>query len=141
MSIKAFLSKIGVLLQSTEMFEQPRKKIPGKWQLYEYFVDEKDKLTHFQEGDLLKNKEFFEIEFSEKSFTYSSNLSVSFVRNIKQGKWDVAKNFVTLIDEDNFRNSNKCQFAFEKGRMKLLKKDSIGNIEFFGFFRKLNLES
>jgi len=139
MTTKSFISRIGDLLQKTEMFERPWKKIPGKWQLYEYFVDSGEELIHIQESELMENKEFFEIECFEKRFSYTSNIPVSFVQNIKKGNWNVAKNFVVLMDESNFRNNAECQFAFEKGNLKLLKKDGFGKIEFFGFFRKLSV--
>lgn len=136
MTTKTFFSKIGSLLQSTEMFEHPRKKIPGKWQLCEYFVDEGKELVHLQEEELKARKASFEIEFQEGSFTHFSNIPLTVIQRIKNGKWSVAKNFITLIDDENFRNNTEFQFAFEKGKLKLLKKDPFGKIEFFGFFTK-----
>lgn len=138
MATKSFFSKITNWLQSTELFECPRKKIPGKWQLYEYFVDEEAELVHLQEAELKAQKMSFEIEFSEKEgFIPTSNMPIPIIQNLKNGEWSVAKNFVTLIDLENFRNNIDFQFAFEKENMKLLKKDSFGKIEFFGFFRRL----
>ncbi|WP_346861552.1 hypothetical protein [uncultured Draconibacterium sp.] len=138
MTTKSFFLKIGGWLQATEMFERPRKKLPGKWQLYEYFVDEKEELLHFEEKELKARSQLFELEFSEQSYSRQSNIPISLIQNSKNGKWSVAKNFVTLLDAENFRDSIEFQFAFEKGNLKLLKKNAFGKIEFFGFFRKIN---
>ncbi|WP_346856748.1 hypothetical protein [uncultured Draconibacterium sp.] len=138
MTAKSFFLKIGGWLQATEMFERPRKKLPGKWQLFEYFVDEKEELLHFEEKDLKARNQFLEIEFLEQNYSRQSNIPVSLIENSKSGKWSTAKNFVTLLDEENFRESTEFQFAFEKGNLKLLKKNAFGKIEFFGFFRKIN---
>ncbi|WP_346862876.1 hypothetical protein [uncultured Draconibacterium sp.] len=138
MTAKLFFLKIGGWLQATEMFERPRKKFPGKWQLFEYFVDEKEELLHFEEKDLKARNQFFEIEFLEQNYSRQSNIPVSLIESSKSGKWSTAKNFVTLLDEENFRESTEFQFAFEKGNLKLLKKNAFGKIEFFGFFRKIN---
>jgi hypothetical protein len=138
MTAKSFFLKIGVWLQSTELFERPRKKLPGKWQLFEYFVDEKAELLHFEEKDLKASKQFFDLEFLEQNYSRQSNIPIPLIENSKSGKWSTAKNFVTLLDEENFRESTEFQFAFEKGNLKLLKKNAFGKIEFFGFFRKLH---
>lgn len=136
MAKKSLFSKIGSVLQDTEMFERPRKKIPGKWKLYEYFVEEEAGLLHKQLDDLEKTNEFFDIEFLEGNFTLQSSISASLIPASKNGKWSVAKNFITLIDQQNFRDNIEFQFAFEKGDLKLLKKDVNGKIEFFGFFNR-----
>lgn len=138
MTAKSFFLKIGVWLQSTELFERPRKKLPGKWQLFEYFVDEKAELLHFEEKDLKASKQFFDLEFLEQNYSRQSNIPIPLIENSKSGKWSTSKNFVTLLDEENFRESTEFQFAFEKGNLKLLKKNAFGKIEFFGFFRKLH---
>lgn len=138
MTTKIFFSKIGSWLQSTEMFERPRKKLPGEWQLFEYFSDKGEKLIHIQEEQLQENKETCEITFSENNFVQKSNFPIPVLHGVTNSKWSVAKNFVILIDESNFRNNLEFQFAFEKGNLKLLKRDAMGKIEFFGFFKKLN---
>ena len=137
MTAKSFFLKISVWLQSTELFERPSKKLPGKWQLYEYFVDDKEELLHYEKKDLEASKQFFEIEFREQNYSRQSNIPIAIIENSKSGKWSVAKNFVTLLDEENFRESTEFQFAFEKGNLKLLKKNAFGKIVFFGFFRKI----
>ncbi len=139
MSTKLFFEKIGKTLQRIELFERPKKKIPGKWQMYEYFVDKEEELVHQQADDLKANDEYFVIEFTEDNFIQSATLPLSFIQDGKNGKWAIRKNFILLIDESNFRNNVEYQFAFEKGNLKLLKKDAAGKIEFFGFFNKLNL--
>ncbi|MCY1721537.1 DUF5004 domain-containing protein [Prolixibacteraceae bacterium Z1-6] len=137
MAAKSFLLKITDWLQSTEMFERPRKKLPGKWILFEYFVDKGEELLHFQEDDLKKYQESFTIEFeSDEQFLLESTISIKLVQNIKHGSWSVSRNFVSLIHPENFRDSIEFQFAFDRGNLKMLKKDAAGKIEFFGIFRK-----
>jgi len=138
MTVKSFFLKVSNWLQSTEMFERPRKKLPGEWRLYEYYVDEGNELLHFKEEALKKMNYTFNIEFIEDQYTRHSNIPIPLIQNSKNGKWSVSKNFVTLLDEQNFRDSTEFQFAFEKGNLKLLKKNAFGKIEFFGFFRKSN---
>jgi hypothetical protein len=52
------------------------------------------------------------------------------------GNWKRSKNYLTLSDSRNPGHTLEFQFAFEKENLKLLKKDSGGKIEIFGFFRK-----
>ncbi len=78
------------------------------------------------------------IELNENGkFVRESNLPISVIQNIEAGEWSVSKNFVTLIHPTNFRNNVEFQFAFEKGNLKLLNKDKLGKIVFFGFFERL----
>jgi hypothetical protein len=139
MTKNAFFTKVVGWLQTTEMFERPFKKIPGEWHLFEYYRDEKDELLHFTE-DLLKEKLLSaEMRFvNTGTFSLKSNLPIPLFQNKTEGDWSVTKNFITLIDPNTFRNNIEMQFAFEKGNLKLLKKDAFGKIEFFGFFRKIN---
>ena len=126
-------------LGRTEMFARPSKRLPGKWQLIEFYVDAEEKLQNFKEASLKKNKMSLNLEFRDDGkFSRESNLPVTVFQNIEVGEWSVAKNFVTLIDPDNFRNNAEFQFAFEKETLKLLKKDKLGKIEFFGFFKQLD---
>lgn len=140
MAKKSLFTRIGSVLQNTEMFKRPSKKILGEWSLYEYFVEDKVQLTHLKSADLEANKEAFTIQFAEEKFELQVHVPVSLLQNIKNGKWSVAKNFVTFINDDNFRDNVAFQFAFEKGNLKLLKKDATGKIEFFGFFKRVEVK-
>jgi len=123
-------------LGTTEMFARPSKRLPGRWQLFEFYVDTEDKLQNYKEKSLSDNKMSLNLEFKEDGkFSRESNLPVAVIQNIEAGEWSVEKNFVTLIDPGNFRNNVEFQFAFEKDTLKLLKKDKLGKIEFFGFFK------
>lgn len=122
----------------TEMFERPSKKIPGKWRLYEYYLDGDRELLHFEEAALKENRQGFEIEFeAEGKFLQEVTVPVEILENLENGTWSISRNFITLLHPENFRNNIEFQFAFEKGNLKLLKKDKLGKIEFFGFFRKV----
>ena len=138
MKQKTLFSKIITWIQTTEMFEKPSKKIPGKWQLFEYYIDSKDELFHFTEDNLIENGQSLNFDFGDKgNFERKSNLPVACIQNIEKGDWSTSKNFITLIDPDNFRNNVEFQFAFEKGNLKLLKRNKLGLIDFFGFFKPL----
>ena len=126
-------------LQSTEMFARPSKQIPGKWQLVEYYVETGEELRNINEAQLKAENELWNIEFTEENkYYHQSNLPVWQISKIRNGNWSISKNFMTLTSSENTRNNIEFQFAIEKGRLKLLKKDALGRIEFFGFFNKLN---
>ena len=134
-----FFAKIINSLQSSEMFSRPSKKLPGKWQLFEYYIDEAKELKHVNSEQLTSEKQNWSIEFTEdKQYSHNSKLPVPLISNIDNGSWSISKNFITLINPLNFRKNVEFQFAIEKGNLKLLKKDDFGKIEFFGFFRKLD---
>lgn len=136
MTAKSFLSKFYLWLSSPEVFGSVTKKIPGKWHLYEYYMDSENDLLHVKESDLKSMNESLFIAFSEdRKFELSARLPVPFLGAINEGSWDVQRNFITLIDANEFRNNIEFQFAFEKGNLKLLKKDKAGKIEFFGFLK------
>lgn len=138
MEKKTVFSTLLSWLQSTEMFARPSKQLPGKWQLYEYFIDAKDELLNFKADGLKENNQSLDIEIDEENqFFFKSNLPISMFQNIEKGEWSISKNFITFIHTENFRNNIEFQFAFEKGNLKLLKKDGFGKIEFFGFFKKV----
>lgn len=124
-------------LQSTEMFARPSKQIPGKWQLFEYYEETGNDLQNINEARLKEEKNFWDIEFTLENKYYSQcNLPVWKISKINDGNWSISKNFITLSSSENFRNIVEFQFAIEKKNLKLLKKDALGRIEFFGFFRK-----
>jgi hypothetical protein len=124
-------------LQSTEMFARPSKQLPGKWQLFEYYVEKGNDLQNINEARLKEEKEFWDIEFTlENKYYHQCNLPVWQISKINNGNWSISKNFITLSSSENFRNNVEFQFAIEKEKLKLLKKDALGRIEFFGFLRK-----
>lgn len=125
-------------LKSTEMFARPSKQIPGKWQLTEYYIEADSELRNITETQLKAENELWYIEFTEeKKYAQQCNLSVSLVSKIKDGNWNISKNYITLSSFENSGSNIEFQFAIEKEQLKLLKKDEKGRIEFFGFFRKL----
>jgi len=64
-------------LQSTEMFARPSKQIPGKWQLFEYYVENGSDLQNINEARLKEVKEFWDIEFSvENKYYHQCNLPI-----------------------------------------------------------------
>jgi hypothetical protein len=136
MKLSAF-SRIIRWLESTELFARPSRAIPGVWQLFEYYTEPSGELIHVKEDELAAGKYFWEITFdAEGSFRQRSNLPVRFISAIESCKWDITGNFILLIHPENFRENVKFQFAVEKQNLKLLKKDTSGRIEMFGFFRK-----
>lgn len=130
-------SKIVNWLQSTEMFARPSKQLPGNWQLFEYYIEEGNDLLNINESRLKEKNEFWDFEFTaENKYFHQCNLPVAQISKINNGNWSISKNFITLSSSENFRDSVEFQFAIEKKNLKLLKKDDLGRIEFFGFFRK-----
>lgn len=132
-----FFNSILTWLKSTEMFARPSKQIPGKWELVEYYIEKGNELHNIKETQLKANKEFWQIEFTtDCEFWHENNLPVWQISKVKSGIWSISKNFITLTSSENKGNNIKFQFAVEKETMKLLKKDALGRIEFFGFFNK-----
>jgi len=126
-------------LKSTEMFARPSKQIPGKWHLVEYYTETENELRNITEAQLKAEKELWNIEFTEKkNYSHQCNLPVSLISEIKNGNWNISKNYITLSSSENSNERVEFQFAVEKELLKLLKKDEKGSIEFFGFFNKLD---
>lgn len=124
-------------LKSTEMFARPSKQIPGKWELVEYYIEKGNELLNIKEEQLKANSEFWHIEFTpDFNFLHDNNLPVWQIAKVKSGNWSFSKNFITLTSSENARNNIEFQFAIEKETLKLLKKDALGRIEFFGFFNR-----
>ena len=135
----SIITKINNVLQSTEMFARPSKKFPGKWQLYEYYIDKAKELKHVNSEQLTSEKQNWNIEFTQDNqYIHNSNLTIPLISRIENGSWSISKNFITIIHPQDFRKNTEFQFAFEMGNLKLLKKDEFGKIEFFGFFKKLD---
>ena len=106
-------------LKSTEMFVRPSKQLPGKWELFEYYIESSEELHNIKETQLKANNEFWQIS------------------KVKSGSWSISKNFITLTSSENNKNYIEFQFAIEKETLKILKKDALGRIEFFGFFNRV----
>lgn len=137
MSVKSVLTNFLNWLQSTEMFGRPARKLPGKWILREYYTEPEKELIHMEEEQLKARHLFWEAEFTEdEKFFHKTNLAVPLLSDISNGTWGRSKNFITIIHPKDFRKNVEFQFAIDKEDLKLLKKDALGKIEFFGFFRK-----
>ena len=136
MKLTSISSKFIEWIKSPEVFGSKKKLIPGKWQLFEYYVDEEKELFHFETDALKEKNVLFVLSFLENhDFIVAGDAPVKLLEGTTEGKWSVARNFITLINPKDFRSNIEFQFAFEKGNLKLLKKDAMGKIEFFGFFK------
>lgn len=131
----SLFSKFISWLASPEVFGSVSKSLVGTWLLFEYYMDEREELVHMREFDLQRESQKVLITFTDEEFEVNAQISVPLVQRLKKGRWSIAKNFITFVDPANFRNNVEFQFAFEKGNLKLLKKDERGMIEFFGFFK------
>ncbi len=139
MKSKISFSKIIKWLGSTEMFARPSKRLPGKWSLFEFYHEPGEELIHKTKEQVEAEKIFWEIEFDvNERYIQNTNLDIPVIAKLTNGTWSRSKNFITLIHPVNFRDNIDFQFAIEKENLKLLKKDSLGRIEFFGFFSRLN---
>ncbi len=132
-------SSIFSWLKSTEMFARPSKQLPGKWQLYEYYIEKGEDLLNFKQDKLIADNQIWNIEFtSDKTYFHECNLPVWQIGKIKNGNWSISKNFITLISTENEQNNIEFQFSVENENLRLLKKDTLGRIEFFGFLSKVS---
>lgn len=121
-------------LKSTEMFARPSRQVPGKWQLVEYYIETGNELRNITENQLKAAGEFWNIEFTpEKNYTKNSNLPLPLISGLKNGNWNTSKNYITLNSSEE---SVEFQFAIEKEILRILKKDNLGKIIFFGFFKR-----
>lgn len=133
----SFFSKFIHWLQSTEMFARPSKQLPGKWQLFEYFVETNGELKNLKQQQLTELNLSWNIEFAtDYQFVHSNGLNLNLIQSIENGKWKLQKNFLELASKDS--KTVSFQFAIEKEQLKLLKKDDTGQIEFFGFFHRIS---
>jgi hypothetical protein len=83
---------------------------------------------------------FWELEFTDnKKYIHRCNLEPAVFANLQNGNWQIHRNFITLNPDNEENTSVKFQFAVEKGQLRLLKKNDLGAIEFFGFFHRKNL--
>jgi len=130
------------LIQSvkTNIAEHKRNNsLPGKYKLYEYYSETEKELVHVEETKVTSEKLMWDVEFLEGGgFFSSSNLDIPLVAGIEATRWSKLRNFVTLLDPGDFRKNVEFQYAFEKGNLKLLKKDKAGKILIFAFFNRIS---
>lgn len=138
MESKSLFKRFTEWLRLFAIFESNVKRIVGKWQLYEYYVDTKDGLLNFKEEELIESKVMLVLSLLEnRKILLAGNFPVENFCNIGEGMWRLSGNYITFSNRSNPDDVVEFQFAFEKGKLKFLKKDSFGHIEFFGFFRKV----
>ncbi|MGC9353927.1 MAG: hypothetical protein ACP5D9_08820 [Mariniphaga sp.] len=138
MRLHAIFTSFVQWLKTTEMFARPSKQLPGKWLLFEYYTEKSGKLVNVNESELKQQDIFWEIEFGENGeFSQQTNSPSGFLENTGASQWSLSKNYITFLHPADFRKNMEYQFAVEKGNLRLLKKDSTGKIELFGFFRKV----
>jgi hypothetical protein len=130
--------KIIEWIKNSEMFFNPVKVLPGRWQLYEFYTEPDRELVHKEETQLKAENLFWIIEFAEDwSFSQKSNLNLQVIHPDLRGTWSRKGNFLAMMSAGKKNAENyEFQFAVEKDKLKLLKKDKLGKIEVFGFFRK-----
>ncbi len=117
----------------------PSELLPGTWCLYEYYTEPSGELLHFRENQLLEENLTWFIEFfPDNRFTCKTNLAVALIQGLEKGSWIKSRNYIVLKESNNTAKTVKFQFSVEKESLKLLKKDSLGKIEIFGFFRKIS---
>ena len=142
MKKETFFSKALRWLLSSELFARPSRQIPGKWQLFEYYTEPSGGLLHVEEEQLKMDGLYWEVHFlGDGMLVQQANLSLPFVLEPEESCWSRSKNFLNFIHSTDFRNNLEFQFAIDREHLRLLKKDPLGRIEFFGFFRKLEVKS
>lgn len=137
MGINSFFSEVKTAIIHSEWFARPAKQIIGEWHLFEYYLDRDKELHHVEEVQLKNEKSSWQLKFSpEGNFTHQKNLEIQILQNIENGTYGISKNFICFIHPSDFRNTIEFQFAISKGVLKILKKNTKGEIDFFGFFKK-----
>ncbi len=85
---------------------------------------------------------FCEMDFSpDNTFSQKVNIPVELLTHKKFWYWNRMRNFIELGYNENDSDYVKFQFAVNKQTLKLLNKNTKGEILFFGFFRKKNTDS
>lgn len=139
MKNECVFSKIRDWLKSTELFSRPSLEVPGVWHLFEYYAEPEGHLVHFIEGDMVEKHLYWEIALdSEGRFRQKSNLPIQLFPGNGICNWHIKSNFIILSHPQTREKGEKYQFAMDRRVLKLLKKDSSGRIEIFGFFRKVS---
>jgi hypothetical protein len=124
-------------IKTTELFQKPVKLLPGKWNLYEYYIEPDKELLHYSEQQIIEGKHLWTIDLSaDGSFRFISNLKIPFIVVWKSGIWKKSGNYLSFMSSEKHAEKLDFQFSVEKRHLKLLKKDAFGKIEIFGFFRK-----
>ena len=113
--------------------------LPGQWKLFEYYTEPGNELIHITESLVDSENHRWQITFEDQgSYIHETNLSISLLEQIEPaGTWSRSRNFLTLLHSADFRKNVEFQFAFEKGNLKLLKKDQFGKVIVFAFFKRL----
>lgn len=118
-------------------FERNVERIVGKWELYEYYVDTKNGLINFKEKELISSKVMLVLSILEnREILLAGKFPVDRFCDMEEGMWRISRNYITFSNPDSHDESVEFQFAFERGNLKLLNKNSKGEILFFGFFKK-----
>lgn len=113
--------------------------LPGKWKLFEYYTEPGEDLLNIKENQVKSDNLIWDIEFNEGGELYnSSNIDIPLVKEIEADTWSKSRNFLILLNSNDFRKNIEFQFAFEKGNLKLLKKDEFGKIIVFAFFKRVS---
>lgn len=137
MKIKNLWSMFIVWLKSPEMFGRATDIIQGKWVLFEYYMDIEENLINVKENELIALNQLLEIEFFPAGrVEHNCKVPVPLLQNLGVKKWKITKSKLSVFDPIESDKFLSFRFAFEKGNLKLLKKDAKGKIEFFGFFRR-----
>jgi hypothetical protein len=131
--------KIIEWIKNSEMFFNPVKVLPGRWQLFEFYTEPALELIHMEESQLKAENLFWNIEFSDdRVFSQKSNLNFPVIHSDLTGTWSRNGNYIIIKSTgEKYSYSIEFQFALDKEKLKLLKKDKLGKIEIFGFFRKI----
>jgi len=139
MNIESHFSNFISWLGNTELFERPLRQIPGKWQLYEYYIEPENRLIHFKEDQLINENLYWEIEFAEEEQLFQkTNILLPFSNETGELKWKRSGIYITFIDSGSSWENIQFRYAVAKSELRLLKKDTSGKIEFFGFFKRIN---
>lgn len=136
MAESSIISKFLHWLQSTEMFASPSKQLPGKWQLYEYFVETEGELANFKQNDLDASDIYWKMEIrKDGTSSHLVNLDHFIIQQVNDGNWMLHKNLISFSTKTD--PLLQFQFAVTNHQLKLLKKDNKGAILFFGFFDRI----
>ncbi len=126
-------------LNSTELFLQPSKHLPGKWKLFEFYTEPDGNLINMKEEEIKNKKLYWDIKFCEHGqLEQETNLPVKFLKGGSDCEWQLARNFIYWFHVDDSKNKEKFQYAIVNEILKLLNKDQDGKIKFFGFFRRVD---
>jgi hypothetical protein len=125
-------------LYATELFARPARQLPGRWKLYEYYTEPGGQLINLKEEQLKEASLYLELNFEKHGkLGFEMNLPLRFFDDIARCSWFTSRNFLIIACTENSDTKEEFQYAIDKGKLKLLKKNSDGKIEFFGFFRKI----